>query len=76
MKLQYLKDSNGNDTAVLVSIDDWKLIKNNYPDIEELEVSVPQWEKDLIDSRLETIANNPNRLKPIESLLSELKKEI
>ena len=76
MKLQILQDSKGNDSGVYVPMEDWVLIKNNYPDIETLEQELPQWEKDLIDSRLEGIAKNPERLKPIESLFEELKRKI
>ncbi len=76
MKLQVLRDNFGNQTGVYVPIEDWTLIKNNYPDIENLEQDLPQWEKDLIDSRLEAIAKNPERLKPIEGLLKELKRKI
>jgi hypothetical protein len=42
----------------------------------EVEDDLPQWEKDLIDSRLEAIAKNPERLKPIEGLFEELKRKI
>jgi hypothetical protein len=76
MKLQVLQDNFGNQTGVYVPMEDWTLIKNNYPDIENLEQDLPQWEKDLIDSRLEAIAINPERLKPIEGLLEELKRKI
>jgi hypothetical protein len=76
MKLQVLQDNLGNQTGVYVPIEDWNLIKNNYPDIETLDQELPQWEKDLIDSRLETITKNPERLKPIESLFEELKRKI
>jgi hypothetical protein len=76
MKLQVLHDNFGNQTGVYVSMEDWTLIKNNYPDIETLEQELPQWEKDLIDERLEAIAKNPERLQPIESLLEELKRKI
>lgn len=42
----------------------------------EVEDDIPQWEKDLIDNRLEAIAKNPERLKPIEGLFEELKRRI
>lgn len=76
MKLQVLKDNLGNQIGVYVPIEDWTLIKNNYPDIETLEQELPQWEKDLIDGRLAAIAKNPESLKPIENLLEELKRKI
>ncbi len=76
MKLQVLQDNFGNQTGVYVPMEDWTLIKNNYPDIESLDKELPQWEKDVIDSRLEAITKNPKRLKPIEGLLDELKRKI
>ena len=72
MKLQVLHDNFGNQTGVYVPMEDWNLIKNNYPDIETLEQELPQWEKDLIEERLEVIAKNPERLQSIESLFEEL----
>ncbi len=76
MKLQVLQDNLGNQTGVYVPIEDWTLIKNNYPDIETLEQELPKWEKDLIDTRLTAISKNSESLKPIESLLEELKRKI
>lgn len=76
MKLQVLRDNSGNQTGIYVPMEDWELIKANYPDIENLEHNLPQWEKDLIDDRLDTIAKNPERLKPGNELLKELKRKI
>ncbi len=76
MRTQIIQDYNGLPTGVFIPIEDWTLIKNNYPDIETLEQELPQWEKDLIDSRLDAIAKNPERLQSIESLFAELKRKI
>ena len=76
MKLQILKDNSGKETGVYVPIEDWTLIKNNYPDIETIEQDLASWEKDIIDSRLDVIARNPERLRPIEELLIELNRKI
>ena len=76
MNVQYISDNLGNKIAVVVAIEDWTLIKNNYPDIENLEDELPQGQKDLIDDRLEAIAKKPDRLKPIEGLFKELKRKI
>ena len=76
MKLQILQDSSGNETGVFVPMEDWALIKTNYPDIETVDQDLPQSEKDLIDSRLDSIAKNPNRLRPIAELFEELNRKI
>ena len=76
MKLQVLQDNQGNQTGVYIPLEDWTLIKNNYPDIETIDQDLPQWEKDLIDNRLNSIANNSKRLRPINELLEELNRKI
>lgn len=76
MKLQVLQDSFGNQTGVYVPMEDWTLIKSNYSDIENLDNKVPQWEKDLIDDRLDAISNNPELLQPIQELFDELQRKI
>ena len=76
MKLQVLQDNLGKPAGVFVPMEDWALIKTNYPDVENLDTDIPQWEKDMIDSRLEAIAQNPERLKPISGLIEELRRKI
>ena len=76
MKIQILQDNLGNQTGVYVPLNDWNLIKQQYPDIETIEEDLPQWEIDLIDSRLSLIEQFPERLQPIESLFAELKRNI
>ena len=55
-------------------MDDWELITSTYPDINSLTSELPQWQNDLIDLRLDAIAANPTRLKPIEELFDPLNK--
>jgi len=76
MKLQVLQDNLGNQTGVFVPIEDWTLIKNNYPDIESIDQDLLQWEKDLIDTRLNAITKSPKRLRPISELIDELNRKI
>jgi len=51
---------------------DWENVKAQYPDIDELDSEIPQWERDFIDKRLETVKRNPERLLPIETLFQDL----
>jgi hypothetical protein len=75
MKLQVLQDNFGNQTGVYVPMEDWTLIKNNYPDIETLEKELPQWQKDILDARLADL-NKPDKFKTIEHLFDVLDEEI
>lgn len=76
MKLQVLQDNLGNEMGIYLPMEDWTLIKNNYPDIETVGQDLPQWEKDLIDKRLNDIQSNPERLRPINELFEELNRKI
>lgn len=76
MPVNYVSDSLGETIAVQIPISDWKKIKNKYPDVDDLNHSLPQWQKDLIDKRLKTIEENPDSIKDIQDLFDELDKEI
>jgi hypothetical protein len=75
MAVNYVSDNSGHTIAVQISIEDWKKIKDKYPDVDDLDGSLPEWQKQLIDQRLEAIAKNPDRLRPIDELFDELDKE-
>jgi hypothetical protein len=75
MHPQIIQNSKGEETGVFIPIDEWNLIKENYPDIEELNEEIPDWHKELLTQRLDTIKSNPDSLLPIDSLLDELDKD-
>ncbi len=76
MRLQVIQDSKGKNTGVFIPMEDWNLIKNQYPNIENVDNELDQWEKDLIDIRLDEIENNSQSLKSGEFLFEELKRSI
>jgi hypothetical protein len=67
MSLHYLQDNNGNTTAVVVPIEEWNRFTEKYKDLEEL----PQWQKNIIDQRLDVIKNHPEELVPLEDFMKE-----
>ena len=75
MRLQYIQDSKGKDTGVFIPIADWENIKRSYPNIEEIQQELPQWQKDTLAKRLDDINNKPERLKTIDSLFEVLDQE-
>lgn len=70
MPAQYTYDANGNPVGVFIPINDWNSITEKYSDIED----IPEWEKNLIDQRLEYIKNHRDQLIPIEDFIAELDK--
>ena len=76
MNPQVIQDSNGKNAGVFIPMEDWNLIESTYPDINNLSKELPEWQKDIIDARLESIAKDPSRLKPIDNLFEAMRKEI
>ncbi|OYQ49087.1 addiction module component CHP02574 family protein [Flavobacterium aurantiibacter] len=74
MKTQIINDVNGLPTGVFIPIEDWELIKKYYPNIEKVDQQLPQWQKDILDSRLADL-DNPNNLGPIDELFRVLDSE-
>ncbi len=68
MNLQYLQDNNGNTTAVVVPIEEWNKFTEKYDDLEDL----PQWQKSIIDQRLDFVKNHPDEFVPLEDFMKEL----
>jgi len=69
---QILKDPQGLPMGVFIPIQSWNNLVFQYPDIENLETDLHQWEKDFIDRRLGLAQNYPERLKPVEMLFEDL----
>jgi hypothetical protein len=76
MSLQYLSDETGHVVAVQLPIEEWEQLKSKYPDLEAPGYVIPAWHKDLIDTRLQAINENPDRILPIDSLIEELDREV
>jgi hypothetical protein len=72
MKFQIIQDGKGNNTGVFIPIEDWAFIKANYPDIDSLAQEIPEWQKKILDNRLDSAKSDPNTLKPIDDLFNEL----
>jgi hypothetical protein len=76
MNTQIIKDGNGKNAGVFIPMEDWNLIESTYPDINNLSIELPEWQKEIIDVRLAAIAKNPERLKPIEKLFEIMNKDL
>ncbi|MDR1154508.1 MAG: hypothetical protein LBL04_07335 [Bacteroidales bacterium] len=71
LQAQILKDWQGAPMGVFIPMQAWERIKFQYPDIEYMDMDLPQWEKEFIDRRLE-MARHPDRLQAIETLFEGL----
>jgi hypothetical protein len=74
MSLQYLSNEKGEITAVQVPIHEWERIKSKYPDVDHADSKLPDWHKEIIDSRLDALNKEPDKVRPISDLMDELDK--
>lgn len=68
MKKQIINGDDGNPAGVFIPIEDWERIKSQFPNIDQLDKDIPDWQKDLLDERLEDL-NKPGNVHDIEKLL-------
>lgn len=76
MRTQIIQDHNGLPTGVFIPIEDWENIKMKYPDIDKINQDIPQWQKDILDKRLDDYKNNSDKFRPIEELFDVLDQDI
>ena len=77
MKLQYLHDISGNTTGVFIPIKAWNKLKEKYHDIEmEDNMGLHQWQKEIIDERLENIAHGDEKFQDFETAIAEIENEL
>lgn len=66
---QYTFDNTGNPVGVFLPIEDWNTITR------ELHLELPQWQKDMIDSRLAQYKNNPADVSEWDIIAAQFDKE-
>lgn len=76
MNLQYISDSKGQTTGVFIPIKDWKNLKKKYKNIEQEEIDVPEWHKELVLKRLEDYKQNPDSAMDFDSAMDDIEKEL
>lgn len=76
MKLQYISDSKGQTTGVFIPINEWNNLKSKYKGIEQDEVDIPEWHKDLVRQRLEDYRKNPDSALDFDSTMDDIEKEL
>jgi len=76
MNLQYISDSSGQTTGVFIPINEWNDLKDKYKGIEQEEVDIPQWHKDLVRKRLEDYRKNPGSAMDFDAAMDDIEKEL
>lgn len=66
---QYTYDNEGNPIGVFLTINEWNQVA------EALNIEPPQWQKNLINARLQEYQSNPGAVIDADVFLSSLEKE-
>lgn len=76
MALQFIKDTKGNTTGVFIPIEDWQLLKSKHGDLQQEEANsmeLADWQKKILDERLDDYYQNPSDFKDFDQFLNEIK---
>ena len=76
MSLQYISDSTGQTTGVFIPIKEWNELKNKYKGIEEKELDIPEWHKNIVRERLEDYTKNPDKAIDFDEAMDDIEKEL
>lgn len=70
MNLQYISENNGNITAVIIPIKDWQSLTKKHKDLEKENITedIPQWNKVLLDERLNDKKEPFNAFQMLDSI--------
>ena len=68
MGLKKIINDEGKTNGVYIPIEEWIIMKENYPDLERIPREIPKWQADDLDKRLQEIEDNPGEQLQIEQL--------
>jgi PHD/YefM family antitoxin component YafN of YafNO toxin-antitoxin module len=73
MNVQYITNSKGKPSGVFIPIEDWELIKK---ELESKILVVPEWHKEILETRLDRFNKGKTISKDIEVALKELEGDL
>jgi hypothetical protein len=80
MTLQFIHDTRGNTTGVFIPIDEWQSLKEKYTELQVEEaqnnIELTDWQKDIIDHRLEDYYKNPNDVMDFDTTIASIRKKL
>lgn len=80
MSLQFIHDNRGNTTGVFIPIEQWQSLKTKYSDLQKEEtennIELADWQKDILDERLQDYYNNPDDVVDFNTTLVNIRASI
>ena len=76
MNLQYISDSKGKTMGVFIPIQEWNDLKEKYKGIEQTEIDIPNWQKEIVRKRLKDYLNNPEQVLDFDTAMNAIEKDL
>lgn len=76
MNLQFISDSTGKTTGVFIPINEWNNLKSKYKGIEQEEIDIPEWHKDIVRERMRDYNRNPEQVIDFDIALDDIEKDL
>ena len=80
MALQFIHDNKGNTTGIFIPIEEWEKLKTKYNDLQKEEaenlVSLSEWQKQIIDERLNDYYNNTTETSDFDKTIDDIEKSL
>jgi len=76
MNLQFISDSTGETTGVYIPIKEWNELKSKFKGIEQVEIDIPEWHKDIVRERLADYKNNPGQVLDFDTAMDDIEKAL
>lgn len=72
MNLQFISDSTGETTGVYIPIKEWNELKSKFKEIEQVEIDIPGWHKDIVRQRLADYKKNPEQAMDFDAAMDDI----
>jgi outer membrane lipoprotein-sorting protein len=72
--LQFIHDNKGNTTGIFIPIEEWQILKLKYTELqkEESSVELSDWQKNMLEDRLEDYNENSSQVEDFDAMLKDI----
>jgi len=76
MNLQFISDSTGETTGVYIPIKEWNELKSKFKGIENVEIDIPEWHKEIVRQRLVDYKKSPEQALDFDATMDDIEKSL
>jgi hypothetical protein len=76
MNLQFISDNTGETTGVYIPIKEWNELKSKFKEIDQVEIDIPEWHKEIVSQRLVGYKNNPEQVLDFDTAMDDIERSL